>query len=391
MEQENKELTTTIKNAKKILVISVQKTQDEMLAGAGLALGLRNFGKEAFFADTLLLPPWEEFDWNNLSIENPGNENVIITINNNSNKIGEIHYEKTNEPFPRLRITIRQNSEKIKDTDVVVEKAAERPDVVILLGVQNKEELSALKEKFFSTLVGAHVVSLGHVPSKEKLANKEYIIENCSCIGEAVFRFLSNFLQKENPLGQKTKDVLLASIFKKITLMQHSSISASLLSTAAELITAGASTKRIQELLEDPFFIEQKNNEEKNGRFELMLKKAKIHNSNAFRWLTLNKEESSNLLPEEDFLLITQQLSNMTPFIENNIVIAQTNTGNPHPVFKGWLKSSKENVIKELSDLLNGFVFNEILTFPVRAQNTEEAERKIIRILESIFIQENKN
>ena len=75
----------------------------------------------------------------------------------------------------------------------------------------------------------------------------------------------------------------------------------------------------------------------------------------------------------------------MEPLVPHNLVIAMLSAGNPHPLIKGWLKSSATDIMKGLTNLLHGFMFNGVLTFPVRAENLQEAEQKLIKLAQGIF------
>ncbi len=380
MDQKQQIFLNIVSESKKILVVCNSAELDDQLAGSALVLALRSLGKNAFIAEAEKISRNLELDeLKEADLESVGTE-LVISLKNNDGKINEVHYEKTDHPDQEIKIFLKSSSASLTERDIKIEKKPADFETVILAGIRQEIQLNSFKEKYFNILMKANVLSIDCLQPAQTFSNYQFFSPQCCCLAEAVLRAVFKLSPDKNQIGQTAANLILAGIMNTTENFINKKTTPETLSWAAELLKLGASPEKASEFLkhkqtEKPLLAPVQQN------FNQLIQKVK--SSNFLNWLTLDSEQSSKLEIEQDFLKITEFISESGQ--QNNSMVIAALENNNHQTIRGWLKTKSQKVSAELMNLLNGFMFNGILTFPIRAQSLAEAEKKMLKIAERVF------
>lgn len=170
-------------------------------------------------------------------------KNFIISIPNKASNISQIYYEKNDDSL-KIHLTLR--GDPIKKDDVSFYFSAEKPDVVITLGIKDYNSLLAEKLNPFGFLLDSPVLNIDALEeSGNEQNNKNFgkinLLENNS-ITETIFNLIKNI--NPDSVKKETAACLLAGIVIYTENFKNK-ITADIFEVAGSLMKNGADLKEI--------------------------------------------------------------------------------------------------------------------------------------------------
>lgn len=243
------QIVERIKQSSNILVtVSADPSVDELSAALGLTIMLNNLNKHATAVVSGAIPPAITFLDPEKTFENTVDSLRDFIIALDKEKADHLRYKVDGDV---VKIFITPYRTTISQDDLDFSQGDYNVEVVLALGVQNKDHLDKALEAHGRILHDATVatISCGETPSE--LGSIDWHEPSASSISEMLVS-LSEALKGDKPvLDEQTSTALLTGIVAATDRFSNNKTSSKVMTMAAQLMAAGANQQLIASKLEE--------------------------------------------------------------------------------------------------------------------------------------------
>lgn len=167
-------------------------------------------------------------------------KNLIITINNDLNKINTLRYEKHNN---KIKIILSMEPEHSpRENDIQVETIVFNYDLIITLGASNLTLLGEIHENHPDFFANASIINIDHHENNWQFGHINLINAQASSTAEITMELI-NFLKI--PITDKCATCLLCGIIEKTQSFRKSQTAPRAFQLASELLNKGGDQELI--------------------------------------------------------------------------------------------------------------------------------------------------
>jgi hypothetical protein len=246
-----------IKDSSNILVtVSTNPSVDELSAALGLTAMLNKVKKHATAVVSGDIPPAIEFLEPGKTFENTVDSLRDFIIALDKEKADHLRYKVEGDV---VKIFITPYRTTIDENDLEFSQGDYNVELVLALGVKDKEHLDSALAAHGRILHDATVATLGVGSEKSKLGSIDWHDENASCLSEMLVS-LSEALKTDKPvLDEQIATAFLTGIVAATDRFSNEHTTSRVMTMAAQLMAAGANQQVIAAKLEEAHEINSRN------------------------------------------------------------------------------------------------------------------------------------
>ncbi|HUD07100.1 MAG TPA: hypothetical protein VMR34_04385 [Candidatus Saccharimonadales bacterium] len=260
MEDSKSQLSARLKSASNVLVtVNSNPTVDQLAAAIGLTLLLNKMGKHATAVFSGQVPPTIEFLKPEKTLEKNADSLRDFIISLDKSKADKLRY-KIEENYVRIFITPYHTS--IGDKDLIFSQGDYNVDVVVGLGVHQREELDKAITAHGRILHDATITTI-NTEVASTLGSINWAERSASSLCEMLVA-LSDTLQPSNLIDIQIANALLTGIVAETQRFSNPKTTASTMNAGSKLLSAGANQQLVAEKLQPvpPPLVVQKDEDE---------------------------------------------------------------------------------------------------------------------------------
>lgn len=351
------EIKDKILNARGILAVLPENPKLDLLTAVlSLALALEDAGKKIKF---ICVDNHKIFNIvkkpKDISEEIQESGDIVVSINIKDKNLKELKYEKLDD---HLHIYIDAGKEGLKKNAVSAKFAKSPYDLILIFSAKEKEQLGNFYLKNQDIFKGVDI---------------EYI--NSESYFKTVFNFLTSIKTKHT---KDTATGLLAAVVLETANFQKTKES-NLFKAASFLMEAGADHQAVvKQLREDIESADLKN-------IGLVLKNSSYLTNSVIAKINASEMKEYDLNIKK-IIYIMQRVKNIVLEKDNFIALAEIiSQKDKKPMTIGVFTSSKKENMEKFAGIFNTSAANDSIIFSINADSLEEAEKKIITLLNYSF------
>lgn len=231
-----KQIIDKIGSAENILItVSSSPSVDELAAALALTIAINKSGKRATAVASGEMPDALKFLRPEKTFENSVDSLRDFIIALSKDKADHLRYKLVGD---YVKIFITPYKTTITDSDLEFEQGDFNVDLVVALGVQNKDSLDSALAAHGRILHDATVGVITVGESKSELSSLNWHIQSASSLSEVVLDVISNL--GKDALTKPVATALLTGIVAETERFSNDKTSAKVMNIASKLMTAGA-------------------------------------------------------------------------------------------------------------------------------------------------------
>lgn len=248
MEDIKSQLANRLKEAYNVLItVSTNPTIDQLSAAIGMTLMLNKLGKHATTVFSGSVPPIIEFLHPERTIEKNTDSLRDFIISLDKAKADKLRY-KIEDQFVKIFITPYHTS--INEKDLVFSQGDFNVDVVVAIGVHQREELDNVITTHGRILHDATVSTVNTV-QPSTLGSINWSDKNSSSLCEMML-YLSDLLGNPNILDAQISNALLTGIVAETQRFSNQKTTSLTMSASSRLLAAGGNQQLVATQLQPP-------------------------------------------------------------------------------------------------------------------------------------------
>lgn len=243
------QIVEKIKSSSNILItVSTNPSVDELSAALGMTLLLNKMNKHATAVFSGAIPPAITFLDPEKTFENTVDSLRDFIIALDKEKADHLRYKVDGDV---VKIFITPYRTTISSDDLDFSQGDYNVELVLALGVKNKEHLDSALEAHGRILHDATVATIGVGEEKSELGSIDWREQNGSSLGEMLVS-LSDALKSDKPLlDEQIATAFLTGIVAATDRFSNNRTSSRVMTIAAQLMGAGANQQLIASKLEE--------------------------------------------------------------------------------------------------------------------------------------------
>lgn len=243
------QITEKIKDKSNILVtVSTNPSVDELSAALGLTLLLNKMKKHATAVFSGAIPPAITFLDPQKTFENTVDSLRDFIIALDKEKADHLRYKVDGDV---VKIFITPYRTTITSDDLEFSQGDYNVELVLALGVQNRDELDGALSAHGRILHDATVVSMMAGAEESDLGSINWREQNASSLSEMLVSLIDGLKSGESPLDEQIATAFLTGIVAATDRFSNDRTSSRVMTIAAQLMSAGANQQLIASKLEE--------------------------------------------------------------------------------------------------------------------------------------------
>ncbi len=243
------QIVEKIKDSSNILVtVSTNPSVDELSAALGMTLVLNKMNKHATAVFSGAIPPAISFLDPEKTFEGTVDSLRDFIIALNKEKADHLRYKVDGEV---VKIFITPYRTTITSDDLEFSQGDYNVELVLALGVKNKDHLDAALEAHGRILHDATVATVGVGEEKSELGSIDWSEQNASSLSEMLVGLVDSLKSDKKLLDEQIATAFLTGIVAATDRFSNNRTSSRVMTIAAQLMGAGANQQLIASQLED--------------------------------------------------------------------------------------------------------------------------------------------
>ncbi len=303
----------------------------------------------------------------NISHKLEGIREYVLSLEIKKENLEQLRYE-VNDRLLNIFITAKDGEleNKLENKEIKLEPAKFKYDSIIVLGVQDLENLGVVYDENSELFFETPVINIDHHPSNEYFGKVNLVEIAASSTAEIIASIYPMF--GEDILDDKIATALLTGIISGTESFQNKNTTPKSLIAAASLITAGADQ---QEIIRYLFKTKPVSVLKLMGK---IMSDLKYNSQYKLAW---------SIVAPEDFQKVNATPENLHPVIKDlidsspeiDIILLLHKDGSS---VKGMINLVEKISGEELSKSLNGELKDHQITFELKEESFESAERIVL-------------
>ena len=299
----------------------------------------------------------------------------VIKLNTSKAPVQDISYESLED---RVEIFVVPQYGELTESDISLEKVVEKPDSLVLLGVQHLEDLGAVFESQPDLFYELPRVNVDVVPTNSLFGSMNVVEASYSSVSELIADVLLQVLP--DSVNEFVATCLLAGMIVKTNSFQFPSTSPRLLSLASELVKRGA---RQQDIVRELFKIRPVSVLQLWGR---VLARLKNENEFKFIWSSVSLSDMDKTGAEADSMqVILKDLLDVVSEQAAVAVIVEQESGDAKMYFattpKYGIEDLSLNLFAAISKRLGRHGVYELAELTFENKTLNQLEEKLLEYI----------